>query len=333
MVNRMAGLARSALLRLWISVLVVVIYGLAIYAIAWLPEGSGMILISGALLLSMGIGSLLVALYDPLAQKPWSDSMWLAFGILALSCLIAVVFLHEGVICLIMAGPILMVGLILGVALAYGTIRWWRNRRGAMTVVALPLLVLPLEMQIDWPDYRGSVSTEVIIAAPPEVVWANTVEIRDIDPETLRFTISHDLMFFPRPLDARLDRHGVGATRSLKWTSGVHFREIVTEWDENRRLGWSFEFDPESIPPEIDSHLRPDREESELLRGEYVLEPLTDGRTKLVLTTYYQVSLPWNSYGRFWADRLLTDFHTTVLDVIEQRAEAEAASLPSAPQT
>ena len=139
-------------------------------------------------------------------------------------------------------------------------------------------------------------------------------------------------MFFPRPLDARLDRHGPGATRYLTWTSGVHFREHITEWDQNRRLGWTFGFDPDSIPAEIDSHLRPDAEESKLLRGEYVLEPLPGGRTRLLLTTHYEVSLPLNGYGRWWADRLLGDFHSVVLDVVKQRAETAAvAAAPAAP--
>lgn len=330
------SLRKSAVLRLVLAMLVTVVYGVAIYAITWLPRDSGiMVLISGALLLSMGIGSLLSVLFDPKAERPGSAIIQPALITLALICLITVVFFAEGIVCIIMAVPILIPGLMLGVFAAQGTTRWWKNRRGAMMVVALPLLVLPLEIRVDWPDYTGFVSTEVIIAAPPETVWANTVEIRDIDPATLRFTPSHNLMFFPRPLDARIDREGVGAVRSLQWTRGIRFRENITEWQKNRRLGWTFGFDPESIPAEIDSHLRPDSEASELLRGEYVLEPLPDGRTKLVLTTHYKVSLPWNGYGRWWANRLLSDFHSVVLDVVKRRAEVDAAVLvgsrPSAP--
>ncbi|MFV0408346.1 MAG: hypothetical protein ACK5LJ_01175 [Paracoccus sp. (in: a-proteobacteria)] len=51
------------------------------------------------------------------------------------------------------------------------------------------------------------------------------------------------------------------------------------------------------------------------------------------LAIYAIVWLPWNGYGRLWADRLPTDFHATVLDIIMLRAESEAASSPSAPQT
>lgn len=329
----MQDTGRAILLRLIWGSLVVVIYGLVLYAIIWaVPDPDGLIrLVSGALLLSMGIGSLSSVMTDPQARQPLARHIHIAMIELLVLCLLTVVLFAEGIVCLIMAAPIMIPGTVLGVWIAWSTRRWWRKRGATLTVIALPLLVYPLEMQVSWPDYHGHVTTEIAIAAPPATVWANTVEIRDIDPATLRFTPSHDLMFFPRPLDARLDQYGPGATRYLTWTSGVHFREHITDWQPSRRLGWTFGFDPDSIPAELDGHLRADGEASELLRGEYVLEPDGKGGTILRLTTYYRVSLPWNGYGRWWADRLLTDFHSTVLDVVKDRAEtAVAASSPSA---
>lgn len=327
-------------LRVLLALIMVVIYGLAIYALAWLPtfadgadENIAMVLISGACLLSAGIGSLMTVLVDPRAERPFGQHLGYAMLALLITAILTVVLFTEGIVCLIMAVPILEPGLAIGIVIASVTLHWWQNRYGAFIVVALPLLVLPLEVRMDWPDYQGHVSTEVIIAAAPDVVWANTVEIPAIDPATLPFAPSHNLMFFPRPIDARLDRHGPGATRFLTWSKGIHFREHITEWDQNRRLGWTFGFDPDSIPVEIDRHLRPDAEASKLLRGEYVLEPLPDGRTRLVLTTYYEVSLPWNGYGRFWANRLLGDFHTAVLDVVKERPEGalQVAAAPISP--
>ncbi len=321
-------------LRVLLALIVVVIYGLAIYALAWLPrdESAAMVLISGAFLLSVGIGSLMTVLVDPRAEKSFMQLLSYVVLAVGIICMLTVILFTEGLVCIIMAIPIFAPGIMLGIVIASVTLQWWQNRYGAFMVVALPLLVLPLEIRMDWPDYQGHVSTEVIVDAPAETVWANTVEIPAIDPATLPFTPSHNLMFFPQPIDARLDRHGHGATRFLTWTGGIHFREHITEWDQNRRLGWTFGFDPDSIPAEIDSHLRPDSETSKLLRGEYVLEPMADGRTRLVLTTHYQVSLPWNGYGRFWANRLLTDFHSVVLDVVRQRSESEArAAAPISP--
>lgn len=67
----------------------------------------------------------------------------------------SVVIFAEGVICLIMAAPIMRPGAIFGAWLVRATIRWWRNRRGVMMVIALPLLVMPVEARIDWPGSTG----------------------------------------------------------------------------------------------------------------------------------------------------------------------------------
>lgn len=319
----MSDRVRAVLIRLSGGSLVVLAYGLALYAIIWgVPDPDGILtMISGAVLLSMGIGSLSVVVTDPQARRSMGWHVRMALLELLVLCLLVVVLFSEGIVCLIMAAPIMIPATILGVWIAMAMIRRWKNRRATLSVIALPLLVYPLEMQVNWPDHEGHVTTEIAIAAPPATVWANTVEIRDIDPARLRFTPSHGLMFFPRPLDARLDRHGPGAVRFLTWTSGVHFREHITEWQPDRRLGWTFGFDPDSIPAELDGHLRADGEASELLRGEYVLEPDGKGGTILRLTTHYRISLPWNGYGRWWADRLLGDFHAVVLDVVKERAE------------
>ncbi|TKW67299.1 MAG: SRPBCC family protein [Paracoccus denitrificans] len=321
--------AQAVLLRLVWGILITITYGLAIYTVIWaVPDtAQGLQLISGAVLLSMGIGGICSAMTDPLARQSLWRHIYVSMFVLLLLCLLTVVLFTEGIVCLVMAAPLMIPGVIAGVCVAWMTMRWWQNRGATLTVIALPLLVYPLELQINWPDYQGQVMTEITIDAPPEVVWSNTVEIRDIDPASLRFTPTHNLMFFPRPLDARLDREGPGATRSLTWTSGVHFREHITEWEKNRRLAWTFGFDSDSIPAEVDGHLRPDAEASELLHGDYVLEPNGEGGTVLRLTTYYKVSLPWNGYGRWWADRLLTDFHSVVLDVVKSRAESEADAL------
>ena len=323
---------RLILRRIIMVFLVVAAYGLMVYAIIWAVPDSDreMALISGAFLLAMGIGSLSTVVADPRAERSLSRNLGIALWSLLALCLLLLLPGIEGIVCILMALPIMLPGIMLGVVVAWFSTRWWQNRGTTLTVIALPLLIFPLEAQVSWPDYQGHVSTEIAIAAPPETVWANTVEIRDIDPDKLRFTISHDLMFFPRPLDARLDHHGPGATRALKWTSGVHFRELITDWQPNRRLGWTFAFDADSIPAEIDRRLRPDGEASELLRGEYVLEPDGKGGTILRLTTHYKVSLPWNGYGRLWADRLLSDFHVSVLDVIKTRSEGGSMAVARA---
>lgn len=167
--TEVTNMARAILLRVTFGVLVVVSYGLVLYAIIWAaPDPNGpLMVISGALLVSMGVGSLSSVLTDPLGRLPLWQHIYISLIELLLLCLLTLILFAEGVVCLIMAVPIMIPGLLLGVWIAWATARWWRNRGATLTVIALPLLVYPLEMQMNWPDYQGHVSTEIAIAAPP----------------------------------------------------------------------------------------------------------------------------------------------------------------------
>ncbi len=84
-----------------------------------------------------------------------------------------------------MAAPFFMVFSALGSAVTLWIIRQFRSRHSTTLVIALPLLVLPAELQMTYAPHDSFVTTVVEIAAPPEVVWRQTVEIRDVPPRTV----------------------------------------------------------------------------------------------------------------------------------------------------
>jgi len=220
-----------------------------------------------------------------------------------------------------MAAPFFMVFSALGSAVTLWIIRQFRSRRSTTLVIALPLLVLPAELQMSYTPRDAPVTTDVEIAAPPEVVWQQTVEIRNVRPDELSWTFSHGILGVPQPVDARLEGEGVGAVRQLQWTRGVNFQEIVTQWEENRLLAWDFRFGPGSIPPEVEAHIKVDSTYLKLAQGDYRLEPLADGHTRLTLTTRYRIATPIDFYCDLWGKLFLNDFHGVVLKVIRDRSE------------
>ncbi|MDF3608479.1 hypothetical protein PE067_21450 [Paracoccus sp. DMF-8] len=316
--------AAPLLARLKLVVPILLIYGLLLYAIIWQPYRGFLPALSGMVLLPMAIGSLSAALLDPQARRPLFDSILLSWGAFAVLFVVLAVLAGEGVICMVMVTPIYLPASALGCWVT----RLWVTRQARRNTVsmfaALPLLALPLDAMVAWPDHLGSVTTVIEIAAPAHVIWDHTVEIPDIDASRLPWTFSHGVLQVPQPLDARIEGQGKGAVRHLTWTKGVTFREIITEWDLNRRLVWDFGFDPQSIPPGIDDHIRVDSPYLKLASGEYVLEPLDDQRTRLVLTTRYRVSTPLNSYLKIWSHVFLNDFHSVVLHEIRLRSEQAA---------
>ncbi len=109
--------------------------------------------------------------------------------------------------------------------------------------------------------------------------------------------------------------------RQLQWTRGVNFQEIVTRWEENRLLAWDFRFGPGSIPPEVEAHIKVDSTYLKLAQGDYRLEPLANGHTRLTLTTRYRIATPIDFYCDLWGRLFLNDFHGVVLRVIRDRSE------------
>jgi hypothetical protein len=157
------------------------------------------------------------------------------------------------------------------------------------------------------------------------VVWQNTVEIQEIQPNERIWTLSHNLIRVPKPIDARMAGKGVGAVRHLRWTRGVSFREVVTDWQDNQRLAWNFEFDPDFIPPAVEAHIDVKSKYLDLSNGEYELIQIDAETTLLRLTTHYQMKTPINGYCRWWGNLFLSDFHNGVLTVIKDRSEASVS--------
>jgi hypothetical protein len=60
----------------------------------------------------------------------------------------------------------------------------------------------------------------------------------------------------------------------------------------------------------------------DVLRGEYVLEPLPNGGTRLHLSSQHRVSTDFNWYAHLWTDAVMADLQATILHVIKDRAES-----------
>jgi len=230
----------------------------------------------------------------------------------------------EGLICLVMAVPIVMplaiAGALLGKWIAEAT------RAGlahvTVAVLALPLLAGAESLVTSTPEYE--ILTTVDVAAPPAAVWKRIVEFPDIPPP--------DDWFFRSgiacPLRARIEGTGVGAVRHCEFTTG-DFVEPITVWDEPRRLAFDVVEQPDPMvelspwrhvhPPHlVDRSLRS-------RRGEFRLVDLGDGRTRLEGRTWYVFDMHPQGYWTLWSDLSIHVIHRRVLDHIKRLAEADAA--------
>ena len=228
----------------------------------------------------------------------------------------------EGAICLIMAAPI---GLAL--ALAGGCVGYLivGNRTAPIRPLAMGMMLLTvpftmgMEKQADDPPPLLSVTTSVLIDAPPEQVWPNVVSFSPIPPK--RDWILHTGIAYPTR--ARIDGTGVGAIRHCIFTTG-EFVEPVEEWDENRLLRFSVAQQPEPME-ELSPypHLKTTHLDGYLQshEGELRLTAMPERRTLLEGTTWYTDRIWPSNYWRLWSDLIIHHIHLRVLNHIKNLSE------------
>lgn len=222
-------------------------------------------------------------------------------------------FALEGVLCLVMALP-------LGLALAwFGAELGYRIQERPVRWAPSPPLVLLLWLPLLMGAERTTgpepsifhVTTSIDIDAPPDAVWHQVVAFREIPPPT-------ELLFragIAYPVRAEIFGHGKGAVRHCVFSTGS-FVEPITEWDEPRRLA----FDVAENPPPMREASFYDRVHAPHLdgffvsqRGEFLLQPLDEGHTRLVGTTWYRHGLWPELYWKLWSDAILHRIHLRVL--------------------
>lgn len=232
----------------------------------------------------------------------------------------------DGAVCLIMALPILaplsmvgaMIGAGIGTGVAHASLRPGRNERGGMMGM---MILLPICLALESLDNHKpihSVTTSIVVQAPPEVVWNQVIafpEIVDEMPWLFRLGIA-------APMRARIEGHGVGAIRYCEFTTG-DFVEPITVWEPPHHLAFDVESQPHPMsewtpipglhPPHLEDGMKS-------LRGEFRLEALPNGRTKLSGTTWYQLNVRPRLYWKCWADPVLHTIHRRVLNHIGEVA-------------
>ena len=186
-------------------------------------------------------------------------------------------------------------------------------------VIALPVLAL-FPVVSPMPAEVAPVVTQLEIDASPEVVWPHVIGFAPLaPPEHWLFKAG-----VAAPVRARIEGEGVGAIRYCEFTTGA-FVEPITTWDPPHHLAFDVTEQPPSMrelsiwstvhAPHIDGGLVSER-------GEFRLEGLPGGRTRLTGTTWYALDFAPEPYWRLWSDAIVHLIHERVLEHIATLAEA-----------
>jgi len=241
-----------------------------------------------------------------------------------LSFAVTVSFAIEGLGCLIMfiplVVPVTFVGSIVGFQIAKSL------QLVSPGTVSAPLVLLPLlfgaEKMSPLPEAPADVvESEVIVDAPPEVVWKRVIAFPPLDPPQ-EFMFRHGIA---APMRATIDGEGPGAIRRCVFTTGT-FVEPIEVWKPGEELTFSVTEQPDPMveqtlwnsvrPPHLDGYL-------ETTKGQFKLEALPGGKTRLVGRTWYRTHMTPEPYWRLWADPIIHHIHLRVLDHVKKLAESD----------
>ncbi len=270
-----------------------------------------------------------IAVYFAEIRQPQSVVVWLLVPWITIAggCAAMLAFLIEGWICIVMYLPVGLVLSSVGGVVAGLIARNKRLKRvGNITTVCilfLPFIFSPLEPSLCNRHDIRTVENVIEVQASPDAVWDQIKTVSAIRKDELQPSWSHRIGF-PDPIAATLSYEGVGGVRQASFDGGVLFIEVVDVWEPQQRLAFSIHPQTAQIPNKtLDEHVTVGGPYFDVLRGEYRIEPLADGKVRLHLTSWQRVSTDFNWYAHFWTDAVMSDLQKRILHVVQQRAEAQ----------
>ena len=249
-----------------------------------------------------------------------STAYKLSFIALGLASFALLVFAIEGLICLLMASPLLILAVWLGSYLGYksSNSNFMDPTNTTIVLVALSLGFMSFDY-FNKPKDLIPVKTKIIVNASIEKVWTNVVTFDKIDEPT-------DWIFktgIAYPTDATIVGQGVGAVRYCNFTTGS-FIEPITTWNEPNLLQFDVREQPvpmnelnpfwEVHPPHLDGYFKS-------YKGQFKLTKISENQTELEGTTWYKVDIYPEIYWKGWSDFIVHRIHERVLNHIKLESE------------
>lgn len=277
-----------------------------------------------ALPFCQGLGATLIYSYH--SPKHIYSCMIVALLSVFLLATILIFFAVEGMICLLMASPIVLALGAFGALIGYIIQRdYWQRAHMWPTFLVLILIspsLMGAERVLNPLPPFCSITSQVEVEASAERVWKGVISFREIPPPK-EWLFQMGAAY---PVSAELDGTGPGAIRRCVFSTGA-FVEPIEVWDEPRLL----KFSVSTIPPPMREwtfyrEIHPAHLKDHLMvsGGQFLLTSISENRTLLEGTTWYSNRMWPASYWRLWTDYFIHRIHLRVLDHIKREVEENA---------
>ncbi|MBI1333318.1 MAG: hypothetical protein GC165_10615 [Armatimonadetes bacterium] len=254
----------------------------------------------------------------------WHIALWIYLCV----TLLLLVFVLEGIVCMLMAFPIAYPCMALGARLGcYVQSQFGKNKPMMVSIVPmLPIIAVSTCFHRE-PVVHQSESTELVIKAPKEAIWPYLFNLKTLEaPKSLvlRTGVAY-------PTEVCSEANTVGAKRECVLSTGT-MTEIVTEVEPFKRL----RFDVVETPPPLKEtnpfgqvHAPHEHGYFDVEWGEFQLIDLGNGRTRLIGTSRYRYNLFPAWYWGLINNTVVEQVHRRVMEEIKRRCESRSEPAPA----
>lgn len=269
-------------------------------------EKTGVLVYSQFVILPMLIGIISAWFWRDLNLKSKTIVGYsLVNSLLAIS--LSYLFLGEGVICLIIVSPLILIFVITGAFIGKMMFRK-KNQTVNVSIVSLLLMVFVVDSISDH-HYENMVSDEIIINASPSKIWKNVVAFEKIKQPNNYWLFKIGM---PSPMQTTVTGYNYGAGRKCIFSNGYTFDEKIVAFDVNKNLTFDIVGQPQD--PEIMGHI-------DIKRGQFLLKDNGNGTTTLIGNSWYKLRVFPIWYYDVWAESITRNVHLRVMDHIKALSE------------
>ncbi|WMJ74681.1 SRPBCC family protein [Cytophagaceae bacterium ABcell3] len=266
----------------------------------------GVLIFSEFVLLPIGMGLVAVKYWRRFSDKTSSYFVWSLVNTLT-GILLSAVFMGEGYICLLIVSPLILGFMWVGIA--WGKYMYKQGRGKIRASTFLLLLGIFVYDTFSEHHYENMVGDEMVVNAPPEVVWRyiGAHPENKTEPEYWLFKIG-----LPYPIQSTAGGDSIGVWRKCIFSNNAVFDEVVSEYEKYAR--YTFDVTKQPDDPEIVGHIA-------ITRGQFILKENPDGSTLLTGISWYRLNVFPVWYYDLWAEDITRKVHIRVMEHIKILAE------------
>jgi len=284
------------------------VFSIATMAITryFINDGAGQLIASEFIIIPMVMGIICAWFWKDM-ELVWAQRILYSSLNLFITIGLSYLFLKEGVICLVIVSPVILIFVLVGVSVGGIMFRRQSNKLN-FSILSLLFLIFIIDA-LSRHAYENKVSDTIIINSPRGKIWKNVVAFEKIKQENQFWLFK---MGLPSPIQTTVDGYYNGAGRKCIFSNGYVFGERISTYEPGKNL--VFDIIDQPRDPEIMNHL-------DLLRGQFLLKDNGNGTTTLTGNSWYKLYVFPTWYYDIWAQSIVRNVHIRVMDHIKEISE------------